>query len=205
MGKNILIYFSADWFPPCRAFLPKLIETYQNIKKDDGDLEVIFISCDRDESSFEKIFSSMPWLAIPFGDPRKASLRRKFKVRVEEMPVVIAIGADGCTVAMRDAKQLISTYGRKAYPFSAGRVEELKSEIEKMARNWPQNVKHTLHEEHQLFLTSRQGGYICDGCEKEGRLWSYWCKECDFDLHPKCALEKRPEYQDRMEEWSYCG
>lgn len=203
MGKNILIYFSADWCPPCRTFLPKLIETYHNIQKNDDNLEVIFISCDRDESSFENIFSRMPWLAVPFDDPRKAWIRRKFKVRVESIPVLICIGVDGRT-AMNDAVQLVSTYGAKAYPFNAGRVEELKSEIEVLAKNWPQKVKHTLHEEHQLSLTSHQG-YVCDGCEKAGRLWSYCCKDCDFDLHPRCALEMRPEYQNEMEEWSCCG
>ncbi|CAK9321660.1 unnamed protein product [Citrullus colocynthis] len=203
VGKNILIYFSADWCPPCCTFLPKLIETYHNIQKNDDNLEVIFISCDRDESSFENIFSRMPWLAVPFDDPRKAWIRRKFKVRVESIPVLICIGVDGRT-AMNDAVQLISTYGAKAYPFNAGRVEELKSEIEVLAKNWPQKVKHTLHEEHQLSLTSRQG-YLCDGCEKAGRLWSYCCKDCDFDLHPRCALEMRPEYQNEREEWSCCG
>ncbi|XP_038876880.1 probable nucleoredoxin 1 isoform X2 [Benincasa hispida] len=204
VGKNILIYFSADWCPPCRAFLPKLIETYDNIKKNDDNLEVIFISCDRDESSFKNIFSRMPWLAVPFDDPRKASLRRKFKVQVEGTPVLISIGADGRTVT-NDAIQLISSYGAKAYPFDAGRIEELKLEIEAMAKNWPQKVKHTLHEEHQLYLASRQGYYVCDGCEKQGHLWSYNCEECDFDLHPRCALEKRPENQSEMEEWSCCG
>ncbi|KAL0550325.1 hypothetical protein IC582_014833 [Cucumis melo] len=203
VGKNILIYISADWCPPCRVFLPKLIETYHNVKKKDDNLEVIFISCDRDESSFKNMFSRMPWLAVPFDDQRKASIRRKFKVQVEGMPALISIGEDGRTVT-DDAVELISNYGAKAYPFNAGRIEELKLEIEVMAKNWPQEVKHILHEEHPISLVSRQG-YVCDGCEKDGRLWSYCCKKCNFDLHPRCALEKRPENQDEMEAWSCCG
>ncbi|XP_023007756.1 probable nucleoredoxin 1 [Cucurbita maxima] len=201
VGKNILIYFSADWCPPCRAFLPKLIETHHNIKKKKGNLEVIFISCDKDEVSFEKLLSRMPWLAIPFGDQRKALIRRKFKVQMESIPVLICIGADGRTVT-NDATQLVSIYGAKAYPFSTSRAEELKSETELMTWNLPQNVKHVLHEGHLLSLTSRKG-YVCDGCEKEGRVWSYCCKRCDFDLHPECALEKNPEYQ--MDKWRICG
>lgn len=205
-GRNILLYFSADWCPPCRAFLPILIAAYDNIKEKDDGFEVIFISSDRDELSFDNVFSRMPWPAVPFGDPRKAWVMRKLKVRAEGIPVLVAIGADGRTVT-KDAKQLISAYGAKAYPFSAGRVEELKLEIEEMAKNWPQMVKHTLHEEHQLFLASRPP-YVCDGCEKEGNLWSYWCENCDFDLHPRCALENTPEYRNghgTMDEWSYCG
>lgn len=49
VGKNVLLYFSAHWCPPCRAFLPKLIEAYDKIKADDDALEVVFISSDRDQ------------------------------------------------------------------------------------------------------------------------------------------------------------
>ncbi|GKV22888.1 hypothetical protein SLEP1_g32703 [Rubroshorea leprosula] len=58
-----------------------------------------------------------------------------------------------------------------------------------MAKGWPEKVKHPLHEEHELILTRRRF-FNCDGCEKEGRVWSYYCKECDFDLHPNCALKQ---------------
>ena len=76
VGKNILLYFSAHWCPPCRAFLPKLVDAYHKIKAKDDAFEVIFISSDRDQASFDEFFSGMPWLALPFGDPRKASLSR---------------------------------------------------------------------------------------------------------------------------------
>ncbi|PIA61944.1 hypothetical protein AQUCO_00200143v1 [Aquilegia coerulea] len=177
VGKNILLYFSAHWCPPCRAFLPKLIEAYHEIKAKDDAFEVVFISSDHDKSSFQEFFSSMPWLALPFGDERKSSLSRTFKIR--GIPTVIALGPSGKTVRT-DARQIIMVYGANAYPFTDERLME-------MAKEWPEKVKHALHEMHELVL-SRRKAYNCDGCEELGTEWSFYCKECDFDLHPKCAL-----------------
>lgn len=53
VGKNVLLYFSAHWCPPCRTFIPKLTEAYDKIKENDDALEVVFISSDRDQASFD--------------------------------------------------------------------------------------------------------------------------------------------------------
>ncbi|KAF5178051.1 Nucleoredoxin, partial [Thalictrum thalictroides] len=150
-GKNILLYFSAHWCPPCRAFLPKLIEAYHEIKAKDDAFEVVFISSDRDELSFQEFFSSMPWLALPYGDEQKSSLSKTFKIG--GIPTVIALGPFGKTVKT-DAKEILMAYGANAYPFTNEHLIE-------MAKEWP---------------------------EKELSGTSFYCEECDFDLHPKCAL-----------------
>lgn len=186
VGKNILLYFSAHWCPPCRAFLPKLIEAYQKIKAKDEALEVIFISSDQDQTAFDEFFSNMPWLALPFGDKRKASLNHKFRVR--GIPSLIAIGPTGRTVTT-EARKLIMAYGADAYPFTEEHIKKLEAQNDEMAKGWPKKLKHALHEEHELALTKRPH-YVCDGCEKEGGVWSFHCDKCDFNLHPKCALEK---------------
>ncbi|KAG2707567.1 hypothetical protein I3760_05G153100 [Carya illinoinensis] len=191
VGKNILLYFSAHWCPPCRAFLPKLTEAYNKIKANDDAFEVIFISSDKDDASFSDFFSGMPWLALPFGDPRKASLSRTFKV--SGIPMVVAIGPSGRTVS-KDARDLIMMHGADAYPFTDERVKEIEAKIEEMSKGWTEKVKHALHE-HELVLT-RGGAYICDGCNEEGNFWSYLCEDCDFNLHPKCALEEVKELKD---------
>ena len=49
-------------------------------------------------------------------------------------------------------------------------------------------MNHELHE-HELELTGRQD-YVCDACDEEGKIWSFYCKACDFDLHPKCAMKE---------------
>ncbi|GLT86453.1 hypothetical protein SLE2022_045930 [Rubroshorea leprosula] len=186
VGKNILLYFSAHWCPPCRAFLPKLIDAYNKIKAKDEAFEVVFISSDSDQASFDEYFSEMPWLALPFGDARKSSLSRKFKVF--GIPMLVAIGPSGRTVT-KEARDLIMMHGADAYPFTEERLKEIEAEYNEMSKGWPEKVKHPLHDEHELTLVHRMV-YTCDGCDEEGQAWAFSCDDCDFDLHPKCALEE---------------
>ena len=58
--------------------LVRYFEIYKEIKAKDEAFEVIFLSSDREQSSFDDFFSGMPWLALPFGDERKTSLLEKF-------------------------------------------------------------------------------------------------------------------------------
>ncbi|KAJ1408966.1 Thioredoxin-like fold [Sesbania bispinosa] len=194
-GKNILLYFSAHWCPPCRAFLPKLTDAYHKIKAKDNEFDVIFISSDRDQASFDGYFAEMPWLALPYGDSRKAILSRKFKV--SGIPMLVAIGSSGRTVT-KEARDLVSLYGADAYPFTEERIKEIEAENEETAKGWPEKVIHETHK-HELTLTRRRV-YYCDGCEDQGHIWSYYCEECDFDLHPKCALEDKGSKDDAKEE-----
>lgn len=195
-GKTILLYFSAHWCPPCRAFLPKLIDAYKKIKERNESLEVVFISSDRDQTSFDEFFKGMPWLALPFGDARKASLSRKFKV--SGIPMLVAIGPSGRTIT-KEARDMIAVHGAEAYPFTEERMKEIDGQYNEMAKGWPENVKHALHE-HELVL-DRCGVYSCDGCDEEGRVWAFSCDECDFCLHPNCALgEDKGTKDDKSEE-----
>ncbi|MCH89214.1 putative nucleoredoxin 1-like, partial [Trifolium medium] len=163
-GKTILLYFSAHWCPPCRAFLPKLTDAYHKIKAQDNDaLEVVFISSDRDQNSFEEFFAGMPWLALPFGDSRKEFLSRKFKVA--GIPMLVAIGPSGQTVT-KEARDLIGLYGADAYPFTEERNKEIKAHNDEIAKGWPEKVTQETHE-HELVL-SRRKNYYCDDCNEEG-------------------------------------
>jgi len=104
-GKTVGLYFSAHWCPPCRGFTPKLAEAYNGMKKAGKELEIVFVSSDRDESSFEEYFGEMPWLALDFQDRnRKNALSDKFKVK--GIPSLIFV--DG------DSGETITTKGRDA-------------------------------------------------------------------------------------------
>ncbi|XP_058080099.1 probable nucleoredoxin 1 [Magnolia sinica] len=186
VGKHILLYFSAQWCPPCRAFLPKLIKAYHEIKAKDDAFEVIFVSNDSDEASFDDFFSEMPWLALPFGDGKGPSLMGTFQVSV--IPTLIAIGPTGKMIT-KEARDLIKVHGPQAYPFTEEHLKEMEAQVEEMAKRWPEKVSHLFHVEHELVLT-RRTVYICNGCKERGLKWSYYCEECDFNLHPRCALEE---------------
>ncbi|KAK0074992.1 hypothetical protein PV326_011971, partial [Microctonus aethiopoides] len=48
------VYFSAHWCPPCRAFTPQLVDTYQRIRERGQNFEVIFVSSDRPRVVFKR-------------------------------------------------------------------------------------------------------------------------------------------------------
>ncbi len=72
-GKTIGIYFSAHWCPPCRGFTPVLADFYTK-RHEELNFEVIFVSSDRDEKSFNQYYAEMPWLSLKFSE-------RQLKVR----------------------------------------------------------------------------------------------------------------------------
>lgn len=80
-GKPKMIYFSAHWCPPCRGFTPKLAETYTKMKAAGKDFELVFVSSDRDQASFDGYLAEMPWKALAYSDrKRKAELSEAFDV-----------------------------------------------------------------------------------------------------------------------------
>jgi len=93
-GKSAVgIYFSAHWCPPCRGFTPELAKMYTNTFKGKG-LEVIFVSGDKDDASFQDYFREMPWSAVPFTDrERKDALNKHFKV--QGIPTMVIVDTEG--------------------------------------------------------------------------------------------------------------
>lgn len=52
-GKIKMLYFSAHWCPPCRRFTPELAASYNKLKAAGKNVEVVFVSSDRDEAGFK--------------------------------------------------------------------------------------------------------------------------------------------------------
>ena len=68
---------------PCRGFTPQLIKTYENVRATGKSFQIVFVSSDRDEAAMKEYYNSMPWLTLPFGDPRKKTLSRLFDISGE--------------------------------------------------------------------------------------------------------------------------
>ncbi|KAH1123795.1 hypothetical protein AAZX31_06G020300 [Glycine max] len=191
VGKTIGLYFSAEWCVPCAKFTPKLISVYEKIKhelagKGEEDFEVVLISSDRDQASFDSYYSTMPWLALPFGDPEIKNLVRHYNV--QGIPWLVIIGPDGKTITVH-GRSLINLYQENAYPFTNAKVEELEKQLEEEAKGLPALVYHEGHR-HDLNLVSDGNGggpFICCVCDEQGSSWAYQCLQCGYEVHPKCV------------------
>lgn len=64
IGKTpyTLVYYSAHWCPPCRAFTPKLVD-FVNKKRKDGNFSIAFVSSDRSDKDMYGYIkeTKMPW------------------------------------------------------------------------------------------------------------------------------------------------
>merc|ERR1712038_125644 len=90
-NKNLMLYFSAHWCPPCKRFTPVLSEAYKKLKATHDDFELVFVSSDRDESAFKEYFNEMSFCALPFEHREaKQTLSKKYEVR--GIPHLVMLG-----------------------------------------------------------------------------------------------------------------
>ena len=54
---------------------------YQKLAAAGKNFEVVYVGSDRSVEYFTEYFSSMPWLAVPFGDARPAKLTTHFNIK----------------------------------------------------------------------------------------------------------------------------
>jgi thiol-disulfide isomerase/thioredoxin len=92
-GKYVGLYFGAKWCGPCRAFTPKMVSTYQALKKEDTPLEIIFVSSDKSAAEMKAYMTStkMNCLSIPFGDKRLEWLPVRHTTVVVVVVVVVVV------------------------------------------------------------------------------------------------------------------
>jgi nucleoredoxin len=110
VDKNqvVCLYFTAHWCPPCRAFTPILVEFYNDVNYPEKRMEVIQVSSDKDQEQFNEYFGPLPWLAIPFNDPRLKNLKTQFNIK--GIPVLILLNRDG-TLALGSARADVQNEG----------------------------------------------------------------------------------------------
>lgn len=124
------LYFSGSWCGPCLRFTPNLVDIYQEISGNNGfDFEVVFISSDRDEESFNGYFGKMPWLSVPFSElETRKSLKDLFKVK--GIPFLVILDQTG-RVSTDQGVSAVYEYGVDGYPFTPEKLNDLKEEEER--------------------------------------------------------------------------
>ncbi|KAL0351718.1 UNVERIFIED_CONTAM: putative nucleoredoxin 2 [Sesamum calycinum] len=192
IGKTIGLYFSAEWCSPGVEFTPKLASIYRKINQESSlnghhqDFQIVFVSSDHDQTSFDSYFRTMPWLALPYGDPNIKTLTKYFDIR--GIPSLVILGPDGKTVT-KQGRNLLNLYQENAYPFTEARVEFLERQADEAAKNLPKSELHSGHG-HRLTLVSEGNGggpFICCDCDEQGSGWAYQCIECGYEVHTKCV------------------
>jgi nucleoredoxin len=189
-GKVTGIYFSAHWCGPCRRFTPLLAQRYQDITAEGHSFEIVFVSSDRDESSCIEYFQTMPWKLLDFNQRDvKISLSKLFSV--VGIPTLVLIDEEG-EILTKDGRGAIMLPFEKLRTYEADIAEEQRKWASEQ-RKWtelmetlPDSISHLCHE-HELVKT-RGRSYGCDVCQESGSGCSYYCKQCDFDAHPKCVF-----------------
>ncbi|MDX2227239.1 MAG: thioredoxin-like domain-containing protein [Verrucomicrobiae bacterium] len=94
--KHILVYYSASWCGPCKAFTPDLVAAYSRWKQKYGeDFELVFFSSDHDEDQMREYMkaSAMPWPAVKFSRVSKSHPLSKFGGR--GIPCLVLLGGNG--------------------------------------------------------------------------------------------------------------
>merc|ERR1711976_51908 len=101
-GKTVALYFSAHWCPPCRNFTPKLVEFYNKLKEANKNVEIVFISFDRDEASFNDYFGTMPWKSLAFSSELKNAVADKFGV--SGIPCLVVLNGQTGELITKDGR-----------------------------------------------------------------------------------------------------
>jgi len=85
-----MIYLSAGWCGPCKQFTPLLKKFYKT-----HPVEIIFLSQDIDEQSFESYCIQMPWLTVPWKYTEDVNNNLSQKVFTETIPTLIVLDSRG--------------------------------------------------------------------------------------------------------------
>jgi len=111
--KVICLFFSALWCPPCRPFCQLLRAAYESAIEETNDLEIIFISSDRNEEKMKQYMTDYHgnWLAIPYDQEIVQRLRGEY--RINSVPQLIVCKNDG-TIITKEGKDHVTKDGAGA-------------------------------------------------------------------------------------------
>ncbi|MEN7972854.1 MAG: thioredoxin-like domain-containing protein [Verrucomicrobiota bacterium] len=118
----LLLYFSAHWCPPCRAFTPKLVDFYQN--EVGGQLfQVLFISNDHNDQEMRSYMrdAEMPWPAVVYHSDARKIMTKHYSG--QGIPRLVLINKNG--------RVLADTFSGSKYLGPQHVLEELKKRLAK--------------------------------------------------------------------------
>jgi len=116
MRKVIIYYFASagNDMVNDEPLTPQLIELYNTAIEAGKKVEVVYVPLDIKQEQFEEFFETMPWLAIPMGDPQVKALCAKYRVSLP--PKVVIVAQDDKLVTEDGIKKILQHPNQ--FPFS---------------------------------------------------------------------------------------
>lgn len=110
------LYFSAHWCPPCRGFTPVLAKHYEEAmtaKNKDTSFEIVFVSSDRDQGSFDEYRAEMPWIALDFAAAETADVKQALSTKygVRGIPMLVFLNGKTGEVLSTEGRSIVSAHG----------------------------------------------------------------------------------------------
>lgn len=115
------LYFSAHWCGPCRQFTPTFADEYHKLKAMDKNIQVVFVSSDKDEESFRGYFADMPWLALDY-EQRELKEILNDALDVDGIPTLVWVRPETGDINV-DGRRTIEV-GAEWYPWTEEQIAE---------------------------------------------------------------------------------
>ena len=93
-------------------FTPILAEFYSDVNDKDQLLEIVYIPFDKTKEEYEDFRKAMPWLALPYDDPKKEALTKEYKII--GIPHLVVLKPDG-TVVVPNGRADVQKKGLQAF------------------------------------------------------------------------------------------
>lgn len=142
----IVLYFGCEWHGVCKNQVnPQLIKIYHHLKAIRGntekDVEIVYVSIDRDVKAFERFTSTMPWLMVQYDD--KEQLIAAFQVKKDDarkLPKIVVLDTSNDQNGIMNNGGIIN---KDAFPELHLRMN--KASDEKLAKQFPWSVSAADH------------------------------------------------------------
>jgi nucleoredoxin len=97
-AERVLVYFSANWCPPCRAFTPELV-AYYHAHGGGKAFQLLFVSNDQSAGAMRAYMreDDMPWWGVRFGSESARALRKAYAG--DGIPCLVLLDGEGRVLA----------------------------------------------------------------------------------------------------------